>query len=54
MQWFNSNAMEQDSQIPDRVKLDLIFDAQLLQEDLRNMQSIDWIDHFVEQNYDGD
>lgn len=38
----------------DRVKLDLAFDASLLQEDLRNLQASSWIDHFVKQNYDGD
>jgi len=38
----------------DRVKLNLAFDAKLLQEDLRRLQSHEWIDHFVKQNYDGD
>ena len=39
---------------PDRVRLNLTLDAQLLQEDLRSLQSSDWIDHFVTQNYDGE
>ncbi len=42
------------SQMQDRVKLDLTFDASLLQEDLRSLQSSGWVDHFVKQNYDGD
>lgn len=37
----------------DRIKLPLSFDAELLQEDLRRLDSSDWIDHFVKQNYDG-
>ena len=38
----------------DRVKLDLTFNPQLLQEDLLRLQSSDWIDHFVKQNYEGE
>lgn len=38
----------------DRVKLRLTFDPELLQKDLEQMQSSEWIDHFVQQNYDGD
>ena len=37
----------------DRVKLPLCFDARLLQEDLRRLQTAEWIDHFVKQNYEG-
>ena len=40
--------------MPDCVKLDLTFDAQLLQEDLERLQTSDWIDHFVQENYEGD
>jgi len=32
----------------------LTFDVQPLQEDLRRLQASDWIDHFVEQNYQGE
>jgi len=39
--------------IGDRVKLPLSFDPQLMQEDLERLQTTDWIDHFVTQNYDG-
>jgi len=38
----------------DRVKLNLTFDPQLLQDDLKQLQSTDWIGHFVKQNYEGD
>lgn len=38
----------------DRVKLAVTFDPELLTQDLRQIQSGDWIDHFVTQNYDGD
>lgn len=37
----------------DRIKLPLSFDPERLQDDLRRLQSSDWIDHFVKQNYDG-
>jgi len=40
--------------MPDRVKLNLTFNTELLQEDLRRLQSSDWIGHFVKQNYDGE
>ena len=38
----------------DRVKLELKFDSRLLQEDLNKLETDDWIDHFVKQNYEGD
>jgi hypothetical protein len=37
----------------DRAKLSLHFDPQSLRDDLRTLEHTDWIDHFVEQNYDG-
>ena len=42
------------SYVTDRFKLPLTFDAQRMQEDLGRLQSSDWIEHFVKQNYDGD
>ena len=39
--------------MPDRVKLNLVFDAELLQRDLRRLEASHWIDHFVTQNYEG-
>ena len=42
------------TQIPDRVKLSLSFDARRLRDDLRRLDTEDWIEHFVTQNYDGD
>lgn len=36
------------------MKLNLRFDPQLLQEDLKRLQASDWIGHFVRQNYVGD
>ena len=37
----------------DRVKLPLHFDVQRLQQDLEQLSSHEWIDHFVAQNYEG-
>lgn len=34
--------------------MNLRFDPQLLQEDVNRLQSEEWIEHFVKQNYDGD
>lgn len=40
--------------VKDRIKLDLSFDPKQLQADLQQLESIDWIAHFVKQNYQGD
>jgi mannose-6-phosphate isomerase-like protein (cupin superfamily) len=37
----------------DSAKLPFDFDPQSLQRDLRRLAHVDWIDHFVEQNYEG-
>lgn len=37
----------------DRVKLPLHFDPQALKKDLAKLEHVEWIDHFVEQNYEG-
>jgi len=37
----------------DSVKLPFQFSPELLQKDLRGLEHVDWIDHFVEQNYAG-
>jgi quercetin dioxygenase-like cupin family protein len=37
----------------DSAKLPLSFDPQALQEDLARLEHAGWIDHFVEQNYEG-
>jgi hypothetical protein len=39
--------------LPDRLRLPLTFDPDLLVRDLRGLASVEWIDHFVAQNYDG-
>jgi hypothetical protein len=39
---------------PDRLRLPLAFDPALLQRDLDALASVDWIAHFVKQNYEGD
>jgi quercetin dioxygenase-like cupin family protein len=39
--------------LPDRLRLPLSFDPDLLVRDLQGLASIEWIDHFVPQNYDG-
>ncbi len=38
----------------DRIKLPMSFDVARLQNDLRQIQDEDWIDHFVKQNYEGE
>lgn len=40
--------------VPDRLKLPLSFDGSMLQRDLNILDSFDWIDHFVQRNYEGD
>lgn len=39
--------------VPDRLRLPFEFEAEGLQEDLRRLESTEWIDHFVAQNYQG-
>lgn len=39
---------------PDRLQLPLSFDPTLLRRDLDALSSVDWISHFVTQNYQGD
>src|SRR4051794_8610408 len=38
---------------PDRVRLPLTFDPALLRKDLESLSGVEWIDHFVTQNYEG-
>lgn len=38
----------------DRIKLPMAFDPGSLKQDLKALESIDWIDHFVTDNYQGD
>jgi hypothetical protein len=40
--------------LPDRLRLPLKFDPGLLVRDLRSLAAVEWIHHFVRQNYDGD
>jgi hypothetical protein len=40
--------------IPDRLRFPFTFDPDLLVGDLQKLASVDWIKHFVKQNYDGD
>lgn len=39
---------------PDRVRLPVAFDAELLQRDLAAITGSEWIEHFVKQNFEGD
>jgi hypothetical protein len=39
---------------PDRLRLPLSFDPDRLARDLDALSSVDWIAHFVKQNYEGD
>jgi Aspartyl/Asparaginyl beta-hydroxylase len=38
---------------PDRLRLPLTFDPDRLTHDLQSLAGVDWIDHFVKQNYEG-
>ena len=40
--------------LPDRLRLPFAFDPDRLERDLRSLASVDWIAHFVPQNYEGD
>jgi hypothetical protein len=40
--------------LPDRIRLPLSFDPNLLARDLDTMTASDWVKHFVPQNYEGD
>lgn len=40
--------------LPDRIRLPLTFDPAALARDLAQIYEIDWIAHFVDQNYEGD
>ena len=40
--------------LPDRVKLPFQFSETLMLQDLEALDQVDWIDHFVKMNYDGD
>lgn len=39
---------------PDHVRLPLSYDAARLQQDLAAITGIDWIEHFVKQNFEGE
>jgi hypothetical protein len=40
--------------LPDRLPLPFTFDPDLLLRDLQGLASVEWIEHFVKQNYEGD
>ena len=42
------------TRFPDRLRLPLAFDRDLLAADLRRLSASQWIRHFVTQNYEGD
>ena len=37
----------------DRLKLPLSFNPSRMREDLSLLERIDWVDHFVNENYEG-
>lgn len=41
------------SQLPDRLQLPLRFDVGRMQADLAQLESGEWMEHFVKQNFDG-
>lgn len=42
------------ARLPDRIRLPFSFDPGLLARDLQSLASVEWIEHFVKQNFDGD
>ena len=40
--------------LPDRLRLPFAFDPGLLERDLQSLAAVEWTEHFVKQNYDGD
>lgn len=38
----------------DRIKFPFQFDVTILQQEVNSLKNIDWIEHFVKQNYEGD
>jgi hypothetical protein len=40
--------------LPDRLRLPLSFDPALLVRDLQGLAAVEWTEHFVKQNYQGD
>jgi hypothetical protein len=40
--------------LPDRLRLPFDFEPALLARDLEGLRAVDWIKHYVQQNYDGD
>jgi hypothetical protein len=42
------------ARFPDRLQLPFACDPDLLVDDLRRLTSVEWISHFVKQNYEGD
>jgi Aspartyl/Asparaginyl beta-hydroxylase len=40
--------------LPDRLRLPFSFEPELLARDLQSLSAVDWIKHFVSQNYEGD
>ena len=45
---------EECLRLPDRLRLPFDFDPELLARDLHGLNAVDWIAHFVPQNYAGD
>lgn len=40
--------------VPDRVRLPFVFDVGRLRADLERLADVEWVEHFVRQNYEGD
>ncbi|MEA2954341.1 MAG: hypothetical protein QOJ96_3861 [Alphaproteobacteria bacterium] len=43
-----------EMRLPGRLRLPISFNADLLSRDLQSLAAVDWISHFVKQNYEGD
>lgn len=46
--------MDSSAPLPDRLQLPLHFDVPRMQADLERLESGEWLEHFVKQNFDGD
>lgn len=43
-----------EARFPDRLRLPLEFEPARLAADIANFSSVQWVEHFIEQDYDGD
>jgi hypothetical protein len=52
--WISAILASMPTPLPDRLRLPMSFDPALLVHDLQGLAAVEWTDHFVKQNYQGD